>query len=475
MKNVSLVPAYFGGINGETIIGPDGAEIYEARLFCEWMIKNRYALNTVATYMQGLARFFDYLLEAVGHCGNRLSSDLQLVEIIESWDDYLVFGDRSEDKWAQMVSRTMPNEMPKSKSSSAVWHAGLKRFLEKSESYRKKAQDLKELGLLKGVEIAQQPLIPLMGEKRELTGSEKKARIKNDVISAVIKGGPKFASAKYFPPISIRKETFIEESSHFPFEKITQLIDSASTPRNRCLYSLLAASGGRISECLQTRFKDIDFEKWLVFLTDHRDLMGDDERLSLSPAQWRALSYKGRKYRDTFLLAPYSRIFFEALYAYWDSIPYSAEHDFIFCSESKENWGKPLFLCHYSSIYKSFVRAADKVLGSGHGFGPHSLRHAYGFYLLNYCPNLQGGYGLELGAVQGYMGHAEVSSTARYAVKDKKILHAELEAANRIIYESGSLSANEVRLKALEAAFQAQKELVETERSNNQLGNQANA
>ena len=466
LKNVSLIPAYFDGKKGLSILGPDGLEIAEARFFCGTLISKRKAKhNTVQGYMNSVAHFFDYLFEASNFIEGDLPSELELTEILESWDEYLTLGERSGNSWAKDVAQRKPSTHMSSKSSQR-YHAALKAFLIESESLRKKMRQLQDAGLLdSGLVISEKKLFPEMGEKRELSISERKAMIQNDLLASVIKGGPKYAQASYFPTIKTEKKDKYDEDKAFPFDRIIELIDNASSLRNKCFYALLAASGGRKSEVLQVTRRDIDFENKLVNLTDHSEILGDSDDITLTPEDAYKLAYKARTTRETFLIAPYVDIFFKHLAEYWDSIPYSEDHDFIFCAETKKEWAKPLWSCNYSTVYRAFTSAVDKVLGHGHGYGPHSLRHAYGFYLRNYCPNpTTGGWGLETGLVKSFMAHAEIKSTEMYAIKDRKLERMELEAANRIIYETGSKSINEHRLQILERLYLKQKEMVEKER-----------
>ncbi len=90
------------------------------------------------------------------------------------------------------------------------------------------------------------------------------------------------------------------------------------------------------------------------------------------------------------------------------------------------------------------------ILGESHG--PHSLRHAYGSYLLNYFPRVDGGFGLNMGIVQQMLGHAEMKSTQKYARHDKDLIMVELKYANAMVFGKGfTKSLLQMKLETLNA------------------------
>lgn len=465
-KNICRVPAYFDGKKGYTLLGPDGRELLEARHFCRVMIIDQgKSSHTIGNYMFRLGHFLDFLYEATELYAGEHPTEWELHEIIKAWDPYLQRGENSGNNIARRVAETLPRE-PLSASSSRGYHDALKCFLLVSEDLRQRMRDMEEAGLIDPeVSISSRSLFPGMGARRKIPIREHRAMIQHDMYAAVVKNGPKYARASWFPAISVPKGARYEETQAFPLAEIAPLIRNASSLRNRCIYSLAAASGGRISEVLQVRRRDIDFAGSKVYLTNHSDVLGDDDgALHLTEEQRYQLSYKGRETRETFLLAPYERMFFEYLEEYWDRMPYTEDHDFIFCAETAGQWAKPLWLCHYSSIYRSFQEAVERTQGEGASYSPKSLRHAYGFYLVNYCPNPEtGGYGLDIGLVNELMAHAEIRNTQKYAVKDAKLRRYTFEAANRLIYEDSDLSLNEHRLLVIQRIYEKQQDLVARE------------
>ncbi len=72
----------------------------------------------------------------------------------------------------------------------------------------------------------------------------------------------------------------------------------------------------------------------------------------------------------------------------------------------------------------------------GGKYSPHSLRHMYGVYLLNYIPiNAEANeYGLPLIDVCHFMGHKNLESTKVYARRDGLEAGKKLEKALNIFY-----------------------------------------
>jgi|APMI01.1.fsa_nt_gi integrase len=109
-------------------------------------------------------------------------------------------------------------------------------------------------------------------------------------------------------------------------------------------------------------------------------------------------------------------------------------HRFLFQYLHAGMEGQPYFLSAASSRLETFKRAAADVGVGDQVHGPHSLRHAYGTYLLNYFPRGNGDYGLPLPLVQQLMGHANPKSTMKYARQDEELMRIELQHANAMVF-----------------------------------------
>ncbi|MGL6288978.1 tyrosine-type recombinase/integrase [Aeromonas hydrophila] len=61
----------------------------------------------------------------------------------------------------------------------------------------------------------------------------------------------------------------------------------------------------------------------------------------------------------------------------------------------------------------------------------HSLRHFYGYWLLNFHRTADG-HSFSLLEVQNMMGHANIESTKKYAVTDKIVAQEKMRLANLV-------------------------------------------
>jgi hypothetical protein len=149
LKNVTLLPAELNGKTTWRLLGPDGMPEESFGVFADSLIR-KHPLNTRRSYCRHLAEFFDYLHEA----SMALQADdsrvkltrLMLREIVEAFDEYLVLGDSSGNRVAQLVNATKPSPMHAS-ATSALMHAPLRKFLALSEQLRKEMAEMAREGL----------------------------------------------------------------------------------------------------------------------------------------------------------------------------------------------------------------------------------------------------------------------------------------------------------------------------------------
>lgn len=196
----------------------------------------------------------------------------------------------------------------------------------------------------------------------------------------------------------------------------------------------MAASGLRTSETLALRWENINQTEAKIYVDDPNNLRYSDHL----PRNVR-LRFKGRAASDTYLIPQLRDRFFVALVEYltYEYIP-GCGHDFVFQDTATgPASGRPMHEMSDTARIQAFKRAVRKAgvppRHDGRDWTPHSLRHAYGVYLLNYLP-VPGGYGLTLKEVQRLMGHKSETTTAHYARDDSAILAAKLEHADAFVY-----------------------------------------
>ena len=107
----------------------------------------------------------------------------------------------------------------------------------------------------------------------------------------------------------------------------------------------------------------------------------------------------------------------------------------VFQDITKKGNGRPYSMISDKSKRSAFIRACKNANVPNppgqNSYTPHSLRHFYGVFMLNYVPT-EGGYGLTLTEVQRLMGHKSRKSTARYAREDPIILQTKLLLIDQI-------------------------------------------
>lgn len=471
LKNVTLLPAHLDGKTTWRLLGPDGTPQVSFGVFADSLIR-KHPLNTRRSYCRNLAEFFDYLHEAATVLPAREPQTrltrLVLQEIVEGFDEYLVLGGASSSRVAKLVNATKPSPMH-APATSALMHAPLRKFLALSEQLRKEMSEMAREGLAATRDVDPAPLLPGMDVRDKLSGHQRTAMSATSMISGVISGGPKLFRRANLPTIS--PQVPYGENRAFPFDSIADLIDELTTHRDKALYAMLAASGARMSEGLQLLFDDVDINKGAIALRSPRLRANHPSYLALGPADREKLAWKGRTTERTLLIEPFASMFFAnlELYLRHEYIPHGL-HRFIFQYNAPKLTGTPYFLSAPSSRLQIFRGAISSAGIDADVSGPHSLRHAYGTYLLNYFPRLNGDYGLPVALVQQLMGHKDVKSTLKYARHDQDLMTLELQHANSMVF-TGAVPKPivQIKLEALNAQvrqLQAEFNVLELQQGN---------
>lgn len=447
LKNVSLIEARLHGKQSWRLLDPNGGPIWAFDAFAKTL--ERHSVNTRANYCRWLAEFFDYLFEASAWTpaerDGSVSQDA-LLEVIEAYDEYLVLGADSGRAVARRVDETLPSPRISSRSSS-IKHAAVRKFLKLSERVRAQTLELSKASP-SFANIDKQKLLFDIGEKREVHEFQRRALVGHSMLAGVVAGGPKLIEGSILPT-TVPDITY-EHTRAFPFDKVADTLSHLTSYRDKALYAFCAASGCRISEALQLLWEDIDTKNQTARLVNPKSRPSCRSYLALTPAERDQLVWKGRATPLTLLIDPFATTFFHSLAAYvrHEYIPHGL-HSFVFQYTRGREKGTPYFLAAASSR-NGVLNRAIKLAGIKYVEGPHSLRHMYGTYLLNYFPRPDGTYGLPLGIVQKLMGHRQAKDTAKYASYDRDLLEAELGYANKILFGNGNtLSISEIKRAAL--------------------------
>lgn len=436
MKHVTLVADEQGGVPTHHLIGPEG-RIAAFDVYARTLLKVPF--NTANAYRFGLARFFDYFIEATTILSERTQGGLtqeQLIECLEAYNEYLVYGAESGNELAKDVAARNPSPMV-SQGSAALLHAPLRGYLDLSEEVRKQAAQLADAGILKqriapGALIARKRSAPSTAQVRAMSA--------NSLLAAVIAGGPRLLKEAVLRSAPLQREVSDDEA--FPFDLIGPLIGEMTSHRDRSLYALTAASGCRSGEAIQVLWSDVDLKRRTVKLIAPARRQNIPSYLYLSSAERkRYLTWKARATQATLLIEPFATLFFEELELYrrheWK---WNEEHDFVFQHVSPKYAGRPFLLSSRSTraeaFHKALVRTAEVTQDPrlSIAYTPHSLRHTYGFYVLNYFPRKDGTYGLPMAVVKQLMGHVEVRSTEVYARHDRDLAEEDIAFANSTMF-----------------------------------------
>lgn len=447
LKNVTLMKDTKHGKVTWRLLGPNGIPLESFTAFADSLLR-KHGFNTRVSYCRHLAAFYDYLFEAEVVLSKNTPSEpltrAKLKNILEAYDEYLVHGEDSGNEIARLVSQSKPSTRY-SASTSALMHAPLRKLLSLSEHIRQDLQELGPLGMASVGGVDTESLFPELHSKVPVTQRQYRTLVTNSMIAGVISGGPQFLNSTVLPTTTAQIN--YDENRAFPFDKIEGFIKAQKSFRDKAFYAFLAASGCRSHEGLQLLLDDIDVGAGTVALVDPALRTNHPSYLYLKPGERDLLAWKGRTTECTLLIEPFASIFFENLEHYMakEYIPHGL-HRFVFQYRVKGQEGRPYFLSAHASRQEAFKRSAAAVGLEGMVSGPHSLRHAYGTYLLNYFPRLSGDYGLPVAFVQQLMGHSEEKSTLRYARYDKDLMQLELRHANGMIY-NGAAHKSIVQLK----------------------------
>lgn len=418
-----------------------------------YTLSRKKKFKTVKAYA-GYNRVFLELLQFVTLLHGELTP-LLLSQTIENYESYLVFGTSSENPNIAQAARVLGNRNL-SGSSVGVALAALNSFVDASERLRLGMLEMEANGYISSQQLSGFSLAQTI--KMETPTSVRAAIKKNSWLAGCLAGGARRIkrvglSAISKPSTLAHTDSYGGDELAFPIDKCKELIEAASSTRDKMLWSLLAASGARFSEAVTMLNEDVKIDIDPAF---NRVLIVDPtERHNvlikyISSAEINALPHKGRAHPQTFLIEPFASMFWIALDEYRTELRSQrlmapVRHDFLVRSLVD---GEPMHNS-YQTLYERFHKAALKLTQRSYGF--HSLRHMYGYYLVNHCPNpnphSHRKYGLELSLVQQLMGHALIKTTKRYARQDVHLLQAAMAASNFARMSGGPKTILEARIE----------------------------
>lgn len=441
LKNYKKIEDSYSSQETWRLIGHHGP-VEPFQQFCDEMIDDGLPFNTRRSYASATAQFLDYCYEA--GVFEHDTTKKKLNSAVKNYRHFLAQGTQSTKREVCDLAKALPHNVPKAISSIGVALAGVKRFLELSDELATEQAELLEVKHGISVVIDYNPIVNAMAQLRNVSENERR-HIQNTLMGGVIRNAAKSLNKKVKSlavnispsnsPMDVRWE--------FPIESIGTLIEGATLYRDKALYSLLAGGGIRISEALNLRWQHIDFENRKVFVHDPRG----ERNLNTDPDR---RIFKGRNISRIFLYQPFKDMFFDFLLKYEDSDEYVAtsKHDYVFQISKGKRKGAALAIDgDKSTQWKNFTNLVKcikvKPRPDGKPWSPHSLRHSYGVWMLNYLPH-ENGVGLPMPVVMRLMGHSKSSSTQVYARQDLDDIDEKLEYFDRLVI-SNSHSAHDLQ------------------------------
>ena len=429
------------GIQSWTLYDPSGVPISVFSEFCRKLQGLRYA--TRLRYATVAARFIDYLYEVrvlggppVSRAAVNDAIDYYMA-LLKSGDQLsLAVGKRERARYAEgdqvreAALRAVAKRLGIKPLATGSWDntlAALNQFLRLCALLESEA---KEIALLSGsidktlVSDAEWDYGPLLSAVDGATSfsAEEVQHLKN---STLLGGVIRFRGGELKRPKGLRRSMRQQsqmdvDSLDFPEQHFPALLSSATSWRDRALWTLLLASGIRRSEALNLQWSDIDFATQEVYVLDPH-LLRYGREVSLDEREQR---FKGRTVSRTYLRQPYRDWFFEYLSRYRKTeyrLPMDG-NDFVFQYLVSPHYGRPLYQATDETLNSAFTSAVKRAGIPGPPINPnyvwtaHSLRHSYGRSMLNDCQVLgQSRPGLTESEVQLLMGHKNIASTRKYA------------------------------------------------------------
>ena len=421
----------------------DGTTFEPFNVYCGRNSSDAYA--TQKRYAEATSRFIDYLFEAEVFSG--CLTVTRLNEVVDAYPSFLRDGSDATIRKQARIKDEVPTDTdwktkvaqnlqwkPVQQSTVKSALAAVNKFLSLSEDLARESKErLSALGL--SPEIEPQGVIAALRGNTSFTPYEIASLKQRSMLGALVKFSSHPAQRKRRLQAGREKRKSLEDRD-FPLNYLMCVVRAANSWRDKSLWLLLGGSGIRMSEARNILLEDIDFERQVVYI---RDPLGRHYRPTANNVKH--LRFKGRETAVTYIFQPIRQEFFQAIRNYLNEefVPRDGEGDRqpLFQSVEPTMRGVPLSEVSDTSLNASFKRALLKgnvpLAPNGRAWWLHSLRHMYGVYMLNDYPlNIEGAiFGLQLVEVQMLMGHANISSTAKYARTKYRRLASKLEASDR--------------------------------------------
>lgn len=397
----------------------------EIEIYTLWTknIQERYSFRTRDKYAQVVSKFLDYLVEV-----NIFEKDVTRLELKESINNYkklLSSGKELQDKKLSDIAYSLGfNKLSPSSWSNNI--AAINSFLEfNDELYKDHINHI----AAKNKTIIPEHFHSVLNNLKTykfLSPFEKVSLKQKSFLSNLFRVTNKIETSKVIRSNHTDVYNRDLKTLDFPMMNLPDLLSNTSCMRDRAIYSLLAGTGIRTSEALSLTWEMIDIENQKVYIYNSLEKHNNED-----------ISFKGRNTNITFFIPELRHIFFNALYNYQlNEANKDINHNYVFQYLKGSNYGEPYYTVSRQGFIKEFKKTVDRAgikapsFHLEHKWTPHSLRHFYGVYMLNYIP-VKNGNGFSIEEVQKMMGHKSIAVTQQYARRSEDYIHKQLEFAEK--------------------------------------------
>ncbi|AXI48078.1 hypothetical protein C1J03_19985 [Sulfitobacter sp. SK012] len=419
MKNFTRLNRSTGRIKAFSLIDNAGDSVHAFDLFVDSLVQEGLHAKTVETYSNHIAAFLDFLTEA-----KVFGYPCRQSEILPAVEAYLparLAGANARNEF-DIISRKILGQTKLTKSSAKNHAAAINKFLLGSDNHALHMQQIEDWET--GV-AGNAPQQIFQVSTRQRSSAEIKRICQSSMLVNVMNHHPTKAAGKV---LTVRgKDASNNRDKDFPAEHILPFLDCATCARDEALWALQAGTGMRPHEAILMEMDQIDFTRRTVVVEDPHNRRFASQMPDEYIARW-----KGRAVSETYFIPILRDRFFKALERYirTEYMPHPNE-TLVFQSIKGDQ--KPYVSVSDKSRVQSFNRACLRLqkrtpetkLGLSE-LTPHSLRHFYGTFMLNYVPVGNNKYGLEPVDVQRLMGHEKLETTMKYARRDKHALDAKI-------------------------------------------------
>lgn len=400
----------------------DGTEVSS---FYEWclFIQDKFSYTTRDKYSQVVSKFLDFLVEF--KIFEQSVTKLEFKNAIDSYKHLLTYGKDSSHKNLKEIAYSLNfNKIKRTSWSNNI--AAINSFL--NYVFDKEADEREYLAIKRNIIIPEeyQSVLKELNRTIILNNKEKESIKQKSFLANLCRSVGQISINRSISANNNRSNDSDFKNLDFPSIEISNLLLNTTSYRDRAIYSLLAGTGIRSSEAISLTWDMIDIPNQKVYITNQFN--NDNE----------SIKFKGRNTTETYFIPELKHIFFQALYQYQLLEAKSVNHNFVFQFLKGENYGEPYYKVSRQGFIKEFKKTVKRAnikppfFNKNHFWTPHSLRHFYGVYMLNYIP-LENKFGFSIEEVQKMMGHKSVIITQKYARKSSEYIKAQLEYAEKSI------------------------------------------